>query len=633
MGKIALGPILGLLLVLASPAVAPASSAAGAPGTTRVLFARGWVRAPKPHGAVEIVGAASRLLAFAPESCRSGVSACLWVSRNGQAWNRVILRSPAFRSGDNITGVSGAGGHFLLIGWRRGPRMAAQSCPGMSRLVNPPTHYQSLAWVSTNGSTWQRASIAVPVAYAAAGGDGLIALVGPRGLPVEIQSPTCPVGVWTSHDGVSWRQLPGAARPFALGAVTSLTRGGPGLVAGGIVSKGPGHPASRAAIWTSRDGRRWTEVPNDHQVFGAFGGPMSVSSVRVVAGSHGLLALGTGLDSLGNPVFAWASRDGTHWRRAVTTPFNVGDVLEGRIVGSQAGFVGFDDEGGEAVVWSSSDGLTWTRVGSDELFGGTARVTGAAAFRDGVAAVGSFAVHPQPACLGPGAARGFDLRRFADATFLWSQGQSRAAPPPRIDQSDPRILKLLPQDLPSSLRPSQGSYRGAYVNLCADDPALGRHRAYLLMFGQGLRGLALSADTESGSAPAADAFQHASQLVAALGSLTAEETVTDTILSMREVPVPLRIGQETRLFTLKVKEQICDAAEGAVSVLQCGSIRYTTSVVVWRQARVIGVVASGPVKAPCSPGSRSRCVVGGQNLALRLAQRQLAHLRHPSLPG
>jgi hypothetical protein len=358
-------------------------------------------------------------------------------------------------------------------------------------------------------------------------------------------------------------------------------------------------------------------------VFGAFGDGKHLGIDRLLAGPHGLLAVG----SSGSRVITWASRDGVHWRRGAATAFTSDEGLSLRVTAWQQGWVGLSDQGGETVVWSSSDGLTWTRVGSDELFGGTATVISVTGFKGGVAAVGSFAPHPQPACLSTTTLG--DLRTFRPATFLWSPRQSRSAPPPRVDPSDPRTLKLLPADIPPSLfHPfSGGPYQGAYVNLCREDPALGQHRAYHLIFASDFYGQALS--IVAASVPAAQAaFQQGDQLV-----FSADPDIT--ILRKPEVPAPVRIGEKTRLFQLQVKEQICDDAMAFVRDLQCSDEYYQPFAVVWRQGRVIGEVVVGcPLSVPPPPASGARLLAppscNAPNLATRLAQKQLAHLRHPS---
>jgi hypothetical protein len=289
---------------------------------------------------------------------------------------------------------------------------------------------------------------------------------------------------------------------------------------------------------------------------------------------------------------AWASPDGVHWQRR-TRPFTGPTLSFGQVAAWQGGFVQLNNEGGESAVWSSADGLTWTRVGSDELFGGSARVWSVTGFQGGVVAVGSFALHPQPACL---ATLTGELRTFQPAAFLWSPAVSASAPPPTIDRSDPRTLKLLPPDFSASFHSFSwdvSSYQGAYMDLCAADPALGPHRAYSSSFpdpGGSFGDTALSIVVASASASRA-AFRSAPRLL----------LVDGTIQHQREPPARVRVGEETRVFRLRIYTE----AEGA-------DYTYTNFAVAWRKGRVIGVV-----------------MAYHRHEAVLLAERQLAHLKHP----
>ncbi|HLJ66632.1 MAG TPA: hypothetical protein VKX16_04660 [Chloroflexota bacterium] len=228
-------------------------------------------------------------------------------------------------------------------------------------------------------------------------------------------------------------------------------------------------------------------MPDTSRIFGHGNDVLQITSL--VAGPRGSVAFGQRMvnesGSTATERLVWASPDDVHWRRG-PAPFSEPRGSSDGLVAWQRGFVDLTSEGNETVVWASADGLTWTRVGSDGLFGGTARIMSATAFRGGVVAIGSFARHPQPACLRATQAD-VDLRAFHPAAFLWAPAASATIPAPAVDRSDPRALKLLPYDLAAVQHFTQssstgGGYGGAYVSLCSVDPTLGRHRAYQVFF-------------------------------------------------------------------------------------------------------------------------------------------------------
>jgi len=207
------------------------------------------------------------------------------------------------------------------------------------------------------------------------GGPGLVA-VGESGWPRNFDA-----AVWTSPDGITWSRVPHNEAVFggeASQAMTSVTAGGPGLVAVGYDAHN-----SSAAVWTSPDGITWSRVPHNEEVFG--GAAMS----NVAVGGPGLVAVGRDGDpqtNVGNDVM-WTSPDGITWSRV---PYNeevfggdtgvwlggdtarIWDVID---VGPGLVAVGVDVENTavfeNAAVWTSPDGITWSRVPHDEaVFGG-----------------------------------------------------------------------------------------------------------------------------------------------------------------------------------------------------------------------------------------------------------------------
>ena len=112
-----------------------------------------------------------------------------------------------------------------------------------------------------------------------AGGPGLVA--------VGRDEDRWAAAVWTSSDGLLWERVAhdeavfGSDREQEMGSVAV---GGPGLVA---VGSDFGREA--AAVWTSSDGLLWERVAHDETVFGGAGRQVMTS---VTAGGPGLVAVG-----------------------------------------------------------------------------------------------------------------------------------------------------------------------------------------------------------------------------------------------------------------------------------------------------------------------------------------------------
>ncbi len=217
---------------------------------------------------------------------------------------------------------------------------------------------------------WSRVPHDEPVFSGAGGGSMSSVTFGGPGLVAVGDG-----GVWTSVDGIAWSQVPHDAAVFGTaptgtafspdGALitvsgegslemVSVTAGGPGLVAVGQVE-------GFAAVWTSVDGITWSRVPHDEAVFGA-AGTQRMNSVTV--GGPGLVAVG------GSAKFDPDEFDPDEF------PLEYGTV---------------------AAVWTSPDGFRWSRVPhSDAVFdsavafgvAGSAVMTSVTAGGPGLVAVG-----------------------------------------------------------------------------------------------------------------------------------------------------------------------------------------------------------------------------------------------------
>jgi hypothetical protein len=141
-------------------------------------------------------------------------------------------------------------------------------------------------------------------------------------------------------------------------------------VGSGFVAVGAhaGHPAA----WTSPDGLTWLPSTVETPPVDANGEGGSVMQ-HVVAGPHGLAAIGTGRDSQIGPA-VWVSPDGLEWTIAV-------DPLPGfMIVGSPNA-----EDGPPITAWRSTDARHWKPVA--DITGTWLR--GFVTWRGGIVAVGS----------------------------------------------------------------------------------------------------------------------------------------------------------------------------------------------------------------------------------------------------
>ncbi len=255
-----------------------------------------WSRVPD-NDAVFGAGVMSSVTAGGPGLVAVGTSdqAAVWTSPDGFTWSRVPENEAVFGGGE---GVDYTAMNSVTAG---GPGLVAVGIDGHphGENVNP------VVWTSPDGITWSRVPYDEAVfgtregvhwtamESVTAGGPGLVA-VGGDWHGVDGQGGAA---VWTSVDGIIWSRAPDNEALFG-GGMSSVTAGGPGLVAVGWDAVG-------AAVWTSVDGFTWSRVPHDEAVFG--GAEMS----SVTAGGPGLVAVGW--DAMGAAV--WTSPDGIIWSR------------------------------------------------------------------------------------------------------------------------------------------------------------------------------------------------------------------------------------------------------------------------------------------------------------------------------
>jgi len=223
------------------------------------------------------------------------------------------------------------------------------------------------------------------------GGPGFVA-VGPTtvagdsmGAPTWRPQPEGGTDAWVSEDGSVWQR----AESGSFGPSDTLhdVAAGPDglLVAVGVSDMFP-------AIWTSRDGLTWTKLEGDPAVLG---GPSRLTDV--VAAGSGWVAVGEQWRWSGNepakPFFGmWFSADGTTWERTVQRDdpdFENAFVTELLVwretfyAFGYAGYLGdavmYDSVMYQAAVWTSDDGRAWTRISEDAGTGLVERPDGAPA--------------------------------------------------------------------------------------------------------------------------------------------------------------------------------------------------------------------------------------------------------------
>jgi hypothetical protein len=151
---------------------------------------------------------------------------------------------------------------------------------------------------------------------------------------------------------VSWQAatVPASGQTSASLAVVP---GGDGLVAIGFDGQ------FGSMVWTSTDGREWTDLPQPE-----FENEGLTSIIQV---DDGLLAVGRGdtLDVDTQLAAAWMSEDGTSWRRVEGGPEMRGQMID--VVATELGFFAVGGVPGDdaAGIWRSTDGEIWERTGGE----------------------------------------------------------------------------------------------------------------------------------------------------------------------------------------------------------------------------------------------------------------------------
>jgi hypothetical protein len=294
--------------------------------------------------------------------------AVVWTSPDGRVWSRVPHDEAVFGGpeGQSMSSVTAGGPGLVAVGWV-GDTLAEGD-------------QDAAVWTSPDGWVWSRvphdeAVFGGPrwqeMTSVTAGGPGLVAV----GYDASGSDGHLVAAVWTSLDGGVWSRVPHDEAVFGGPGhqwMWSVTAGSPGLVAVGEARSDDG--GSVAAVWTSVDGRVWSRVPHDEAVFGGRGSQVMWS---VTAGGPGLVAVGQAQSGVGHGGAAvWTSTDGRVWSRVRHDKAVFGDKTMRSVTAGGPGLVAVGGDwsesgGGVAAVWTSADGRGWLRVPHDEaVFGG-----------------------------------------------------------------------------------------------------------------------------------------------------------------------------------------------------------------------------------------------------------------------
>jgi hypothetical protein len=203
---------------------------------------------------------------------------------------------------------------------------------------------------------------------ASVSGHGALLLVGTFGPNEDGPGPST---IWRSTNGRDWDPV---LEPPIGQRLFGITAGGPGFVAVGTDDR-------QAIVWTSRDGVRWRQAIDDSFDRG--------SMQSIVATRSGLVAFGHRWDTDSRVI--WTSPDGIQWLAATNeTGLRVARGLEAvaSMDGRAIAFVGAEpDSSGPVEVWGTTGRADWQRLA--KLQGADVVVYTAAAGPRGWVALGS----------------------------------------------------------------------------------------------------------------------------------------------------------------------------------------------------------------------------------------------------
>ena len=289
------------------------------------------------------------LVAVSSDHDEDGGPATAWTSTDGATWARTSAED---LDGGHPDDMRSGGLGFLATG---------SAAPE----GNPEGEYERAIWTSEDGVSWNRLpddpafGDTLFISAVAPGGPGLVA-VGSH------------LGAWYSTDGSTWERasvppVPPEVYPGDDGETPQIYLTDVADLGGRLVSTGwamLNDNSEVVVVWTSRDGRSWTDVPTPADVF-----PQGSSISQITAGPDGFVAVG----GVGSSAAIWYSPDGRAWRLHRPGP----DGLQ--LTSVAAGDEGYVAVGAsmncsttcpsrEAVVMTSVDGETWVTVPSGPVF-------------------------------------------------------------------------------------------------------------------------------------------------------------------------------------------------------------------------------------------------------------------------
>ena len=256
----------------------------------------------------------------------------------------------------------------------------------------PARDSDAAVWRSTDGETWRQVSdrdLRAPgdqVAWAVAFSEDLIVAAGSDDSAGDFDGV-----VWTSKDGVKWTRVRGSGGLRGEGdqLISRVAFGQSGFVAVGSEEI---RGEWSAAAWVSANGKKWTQAPRDN---GELGGPGRQEMRGVAVADDQIVAVGSDESSGTIDAAVWVSRNGRRWNRLEQDAFGRGrEQVMTSVVAGEDGFVsvGWDTilETKDAAAWSSADGTLWESRVDEEVFGGPGKqaIFGVDRLDDGLVAVG-----------------------------------------------------------------------------------------------------------------------------------------------------------------------------------------------------------------------------------------------------
>ena len=176
---------------------------------------------------------------------------------------------------------------------------------------------------------------------------------------------------WTSTDGLTWDEATVADPPLG-SAMTDVVTTEDGFVSFGVESGVYDGTAERAHAWFSADGLEWQEAVVKRPAKAG----LQVAVQDLADGPAGQLALGAFIGQDLGAQRLWRTADGQTWERA-KLPKSKDRTWSG-VVSVPQGYVLLGQSlPGEPYNWRSADGLSWKRLrGTPQLFDVAASDTG-----------------------------------------------------------------------------------------------------------------------------------------------------------------------------------------------------------------------------------------------------------------